>query len=102
MFVLRFETAWCPSGVGGQMKNRLCKQSAVEKRLILFTCRPDEKTAKYCGVSVTTVTGKEMRELNRIPMHAPGKETPGRPERLSDYSGLFVIKNRALNFHAKK
>ena len=43
-----------------------------------------------------------MRELNRIPVHAAGKATPGRTERPSDNCGLFVIKSRALDFHAKK
>jgi hypothetical protein len=43
-----------------------------------------------------------MGELNRIPMHASGKETPGRPERLAVQFGLFVTKSTALDFHVKR
>ena len=102
MFVLRFETAWCRSGVAGPVKNHLCQQSAMEKNLILLICRADERVAEYCGVSATTVKGKGMRELNRNRMHAPVMESRRRPGRISDDFDLLVIRCAALESHDKK
>jgi hypothetical protein len=39
--------------------NHQCKQNAVEKSLILPTCRGGERTADFCGVSAATV--KQIR-----------------------------------------
>jgi hypothetical protein len=43
--------------------DRLCKQEVVERRLDLRVCHADERTAKYYGVSATTV--KNIRRGTR-------------------------------------
>jgi hypothetical protein len=45
----------------------LCKQEAVDESLIVPICHADERTAKYCGISVKAVTSEgrastEMKE----------------------------------------
>ena len=48
--------------------NRLCEQEAGETRFMLPTCRADERTAKYCGVSVISLEDikRESKGRNEV------------------------------------
>jgi hypothetical protein len=86
--------------------NRLCKQEAEEKNLILPISRADERTANCCGVSAATVRQirRESREGNEgRPLRFPDKKRPRKYERsviLDDFD-LCLIKRTVIDFYVE-
>jgi hypothetical protein len=59
--------------------NHLCKQQTVEESMIAPICCADERTAKYCGVSVKTVSNIRTESNYRnegSPLHTTRKKRP--------------------------
>jgi hypothetical protein len=75
--------------------DRICKQEVVERRLDLRVCREDERTAKYCSVSATTVKKHQKREQKdklRKPFELCGERMAGNSERAAGDFDLCVVK----------
>jgi hypothetical protein len=81
--------------------DRICKQEVVERRLDLGVCREDERTAKYCGVSATTVKKHqkgEQKDKLRKTFELCGDRMAGNYERAAGDFDFRVVKRTQVLF----